>query len=106
MSEKTDGMLRFEAKSVRFFSQLDETMFFSWMDSIDAIHDYAGAGKSIFMWIDEVADNDVRDLIAFFDRYRIDKRQLSALLSDENRHWFAKEEMWWHPEIFGGTEQA
>ena len=106
MSEVTDAMLRFEAKSVRFFAQLDEVMFFKWLDAIDAIHDYAGAGESIFMWVDHPSDEEVRELIAFFHRYHIDKQQLSALLTDDNRSWFADEKMVWHSEIFGRVQSS
>ena len=104
-SEPTDGMVRLEAKSVRFFSQLDEEMFFSWLDSIDAIFDYTGVLESVFMWIDEVSDEDLRSLIAFFHRYRIEKTQLAKLLTEENRDWFADPQMIWHREIFGVDEK-
>ena len=106
MSEVTDDMFRFEARAGPFFAQLDEAMFFKWMDSIDAIYDYAGAGNSIVMWVDQPSDEEIRELIAFFYRYDIDKQQLSALLTDENRSWFGDEKMVWHSEIFGGAQSS
>ena len=103
-SETTNGMFRLEAKSVRFFSQLDEEMFFSWLDTIDAIFDYTGVLASVFMWVDQPSDEDLRNLIAFFERYKIEKGQLAQLLTDENRAWFADEKMVWYREIFGAVE--
>jgi hypothetical protein len=95
-------MIKLELVGVLFFTQRDESNFFSWLADIDCIGAVYGEGRSI---IAEVAlhptDEDLRNLIALFFRYRLDMSLLKMFATSENEHWFSNEKMLWHSMVFG-----
>jgi Domain of unknown function (DUF4279) len=51
---------------------------------------------------DSLSDDDLRELLAIFERYRLDFKPLSAFLSDANRSWFYERKMaYWQQKIWG-----
>lgn len=95
--------MRLEIDELTFYSQKDETNFFAWLKSIDAIEFVRGEGLSIIANVLEpVSDPDLRELIAVLYRYGVDMKQLDHLVNDANREWFAVPGMYWYSRVFGG----
>lgn len=94
-------MIELEAKSVRFFSERDEVFFFTWIDQIPAVSKAYGEGCSIFLCVEEVDDESLRELIALFYRYEVKNlAQLAQFKTDANLSWFFCDEMYWFDEVF------
>ncbi len=90
-------------KDVEYLSSLDEEQFFEWLNKIKCIDDIVGVGDSIKITLNlTVSDENLREMIALFYRYKIDMSQLQKLLTEGNRHWFfEKKESYWHQSVFG-----
>jgi hypothetical protein len=66
---------------VLFYSQADESAFFHFANSINAVKRVEGVGDSILLQVSSrPSQKSLRDLSALFQRYRIsNKAQLQAL---------------------------
>lgn len=97
-------MIKLLAKAVKFRSELDEKMFFSWLYEVSAIANKYGEGTDIILEIksQKISDDDLRELVGLFDRYDVDMRQLSQFLSRDNEKWFKlNTKSYWHKKVFG-----
>ena len=96
-------MIMLVATEVIFFSQGDESAFFSWLTGISCVNEVRGVGKDLQIEIrDEViTDADLRELIALFHRYAIRSSQLARLKTDANAWWFQNAQGYWHRSVFG-----
>ena len=64
------------ADRVRYFHQSDEAMFFAWLDRMEAVSGYDGRGDGLHIRLARrPTDDDLRELLAFHQRYSIDMRQ-------------------------------
>jgi hypothetical protein len=54
-----------------------------------------------------LADNDLRELLALFHRYKIkNMSQLKVFLNETNRPWFYEnKKSYWHKKVFGEKEK-
>lgn len=96
-------MIKLLAKSVRFRSELDERMFFSWVGEVSAIANKYGDETDIILEIrsQKISDDDLRELVGLFDRYDVDMRQLSQFLNQDNEKWFKlNTKSYWHKKVF------
>jgi hypothetical protein len=74
------------ADRVLYFHQSDEAMFFAWLDRMGVVSGYEGRGDGLHIRLGRhPSDEDLRELIAFHQRYGIDMRQLAALRTPQNR---------------------
>ena len=91
-----------ECKKVTFYSQIDETQFFDWLDRVESIVDIRGMGDSIKLMVEEpISDDGLRELLSVFHRYKVEKKQLRQFETNSNRHWFAKNvNAYWHKDVF------
>lgn len=89
--------IKLEAKSVIFYSKLDEECFFFQISKIAAIRRWFGELSSIFIICapPPIDDESLRELTALFFRYGIETAQLDAYLSDANRSWFDHKNAYW-----------
>ena len=90
-------------KRVIYYSQNDELVFFDWLKRIKCIKEIKGIRDELHLhatrWI---SDTGLRDLLAIFERYKIDMKQLAQFSSERNRMWFQDDEKkYWHKKIFG-----
>ena len=83
-----------------FYSSLDETNFFRWLESIDSVRSVAGVGKQLEIEVVEVADGSLRELIALFYRYNLDGRVLAQFETDANSSWFRSAGSYWYGSVF------
>jgi hypothetical protein len=96
-------MMKLVVTAVRYFSQRDEDAFFGWLKQILSVQDVKGAGGDLFITVDErrMTDTDLREFLALFHRYAIDKKPLRSLLSSSNAGWFRDDvDTYWHKDVF------
>ncbi len=86
-------------KSVIFYSQKDEDMFFNWIKNIKCIEKFEGAGNELYLDLVDRPLNyhEVKELIALLYRYKIGMKQLAPFLNEDNKDAFIP----WKKEIFG-----
>lgn len=90
--------------AVQFYCPKDEDAFFEWIKKIDCIDKFSGAGRELYLYIccDDIHDQDLRDLIGLFFRYKINMKQLARFLTDDNKKWFYENKIaFWHKKVFG-----
>jgi hypothetical protein len=90
------------ARSVRFFSKHDEDQFFGWLGKLPCVASYRGQGIDLIVELrsDQVDDEDLRELLALFQRYGVNMAQLARFESDANRQWFKDSSAYWYSKVF------
>src|ERR1700681_2000892 len=85
------------ARRVVFYSMNDEDVFFEWLDRLPCVSHHEGKGESLYIEINQESVNELalRDLLALFHRYDIDKKQLIAFDREEFSQWFRDEKKYW-----------
>jgi hypothetical protein len=91
-------LLSFESPS--FGSEGDESSFFNWLKNFT--HAVGGDYKNIVIHV-EANDDNLRELLAIFDRYDIPMRSLAIFESDGNRFWFKRVGTYWYERVFMDT---
>lgn len=74
-------------KRVIFHSRLDEDIFFDWIKRITCIEKFEGARDELYLdLVDRELDyDDMKDLIALLQRYKIKMDQLALFVNDKNK---------------------
>jgi hypothetical protein len=91
-------------KGVRYCSRKDEDMFFHWIKKIKCINAISGRGRELYLHLakKDLSDQNLRDLLALFNRYNIDMKQLQRFLHEGNKAWFyGNKKGYWHKKVFG-----
>ena len=90
------------ARLVRYFSELDEEMFFVWLDKLDCVSEYHGEGTDLLITLKgkRLDDSSLRELLALFNRYGVDMAQLARFETKENRSWFRDPRSYWYTRVF------
>lgn len=90
------------ATGVIYYHENDETAFFEWLTHIPCVDRFEGQGRDLIVHLSRApTDDDLRELAAFFYRYKIDMSQLARFGSGTNRAWFRDPKMFWHRRVFG-----
>lgn len=98
--------IKLTCKSVYFYSQLDEQYFFAWLQNITSIIKIDGAQDELYLYCKSstIPDQDLRELLALFYRYKIDMKQLTVFLNNKNKMWFFDPPKgYWHRRVFGSN---
>ena len=79
-------------KRVIFYSPIDQDLFFQWIERISAIERFKGVLDEIHLYVEDpnLDYNNLRELVALLDRYKIDMKQLQVFLNDSNKHWLTE----------------
>ena len=86
------------ATSVRYFSQGDEEAFFCWLKRIRCVGEVHGVGRDLLIPLSAAPDDDdLRELIGLFYRYRVDMTQLAVFARSE---WASNPKAFWHRRMF------
>lgn len=94
-------MTEIKCRRVMFYSQGDETAFYSFAQSIPAVRKIDGITDSIILRLrPSCSDRSLRDLIALLFRYKIDMRPLAELKTEKNSVWFCDPQKFWHKKVF------
>lgn len=91
-------------KSTWFYSMLDEEKFFDWVQNIKSITHCNGIGDELYLYCKSsiIPDEDLREIIGLFYRYKIDMKQLTVFLNKKNKKWFFESPKgYWHRRVFG-----
>jgi hypothetical protein len=88
---------------LRYFSQGDEDAFFDWLNGIGCVADVRSVGRQLLISVEEndLPDSDLREIIALFHRYGVEKKPLAQFLTAANAKWFRDEEAYWYRDVFG-----
>jgi hypothetical protein len=86
-----------------YYSQLDETAFFKWLESIAGVLKVVGTpdGLMVSLRSARLSQPALRDLIALHFRYGLPMHALAQFETAENTSWFRAPHMYWHDRIFG-----
>ena len=96
------------AHRLSFFSQTDETAFFHWLGLLKDVAVGRGDGDTIFIDVhsNKIDDEQLRELIALFHRYRIDMRQLLVFENRSNKGWLRAKEAYWYEAVYESAHAA
>ncbi|MBJ3786494.1 hypothetical protein [Devosia sediminis] len=87
-----------------YFSQNDETAMFGWLGRITIVRDVTGEGRDLIIRLKRApTDNQLRDLLALFFRYKMDMTPLAVLRTAKNESWFSDHDSYWFDGVFGQT---
>lgn len=95
-------------KKVIFYSQKDEDVFFEWIKKIKCIEHFEGVCDELYLNLiqRQLTDDELRDIIALFYRYKIDIKQLQRFVNEENKEWLCgKPYGYWHTRMFGNKKK-
>ncbi len=89
-------------KKVYFYSQLDEDMFFTWIKNISCIRHFEGSGDELYLDLVDraLSYEDMKDIIAFLYRYKIDMSQLQSFVNQANESAVLP----WKKQIYKNTK--
>ena len=105
MSKK---IVTLHAKRVTYFSPGDENAFFHWLALLKDVSRVSGHGDTLEIAVASVAidDDQLRELIALFHRYRIDMRQLSVFENPQNQSWLRNKRAYWYDAMYEAVPLA
>jgi hypothetical protein len=84
-----------------YFSAGDEQAFFDWLQSISCVRSVGGHLRDIHITLKRAPnDNQLRELIALFYRYRMNMKGLAVFRTSQNAKWFDQEGKFWHSRVF------
>lgn len=75
---------------LRFYTPLDEDNFFEWLKKISCIKEVKGMGRELHLHIRSlnISNEDLLNLMAIFDRYKFDQKQLKIFMNKNNASFF------------------
>ena len=90
-------------RKVKFYCQKDKEAFFEWIQKLEFIERAYEDNKDIILelcngYFDQF---EIRELIALFRRYKINKKELQKVLRPQNRRWFLDRKAYWYKGVFG-----
>ena len=90
-------------KKVIFYFQKDEDAFFEWLKKIKCLDHTSAARDELYLHIKKknISDDDLRNLIGLFYRYKVNMKQLQIFLNETNKEWFrGKPKGFWYKRVF------
>jgi hypothetical protein len=95
------------ATGVTYYHPNDETAFFEWLDRMECVDNYRGQLRDLFITLKRSPTKyDLRELVAFFFRYKIDMAQLARFETKANREWLRDPQKYWYEQMFGEGKYA
>ena len=91
-------------KRVYYYSPTDKELFFEWISRIPSIKSFEGVHDELHLFVEnsEIPDQDLREIISMFYRYKIDMKQLQIFLNPKNKSWFhGTGRGYWYKKVFG-----
>lgn len=98
-----DTTIQLTCKSIWYYSQIDEDLFFEWINRIPSIIGTQFAGDILYLKIksNNIPDDHLRELLALFYKYKINMSQLKVFLNNNNKNWFFDNpNSYWHKKVF------
>lgn len=97
-----NGSLTITVTGPWFYSAGDEDAFFSWLNSVASVWAVGGVGTDLEITLASrrLSQRDLREILAIFHRYALDKRVLKQF--DRARlAWFRDPKAYWYTDVFG-----
>jgi len=96
------GAVQITVSCPRFMSAKDEHAFFSWLRSLPSVRTVRGTGMDLRITVAtrHLSQRDLRELLAIFHRYGVDKRVLAEFDRLELK-WFRDPKAYWFAGVFG-----
>jgi hypothetical protein len=96
------SVVELKVQPLSFFSRLDESAFFSWLDQIACVLSYEGRGDALYVKISnkKLDEYALRELIALLYRYDRNMEQLAVFNLKEFESWFPDKQKYWHKAVF------
>lgn len=92
----------FTIKLPKFYSQIDENTFFSWLKSIESVGHLKGRNVYLDIEIREtISELCFYELLSVLRRYRIRYDNLKYLENDDNKSWLRDEDAYWYEKLYG-----
>ena len=90
-------------KESTYYSQADEDAFYDRLNNLRCVKAIKGASDGLHVTLfRSPTDMQLRELVALLYRYGLDMTPLTALRTEKNEAWFAKNrETFWHDRVFG-----
>lgn len=97
-----DQVVVLMCKKVKFYSGLDEEFFFEWIEKISRISEVKGVADTICLYVvnKRISDEDFRNLIILFYRYRISLKPLEVFLTKNNEHIYYEFRSTYHINMY------
>jgi hypothetical protein len=91
-----------------YFSAKDEELFFLWLNSIPSVVAVRGVLNTleISLTTKRISQRDLRELLALFHRYAIDKSVLAQFDRPQLTTWFRDPEAYWYADVFGKPRRS
>lgn len=96
-------------KQVSYGSPMDEDVFFEWISRIESIIKWDGIRDELYLYFKNkrINNQNLREIIALFYRYKIEMKQLVIFLNKDNEQWFqGNKKAYWHKRVFGSTKKS
>lgn len=85
-----------------FYTPKDESVFFEWLKSINAIVSLRGVVRELEIEIDDkISESEFYELLGLFRRYKICYKKLRKLENDDNSSWLRSKKAYWHKKLYG-----
>ena len=87
----------------RYYSQLDENAFFSWLQSISGVVRVVGTPEGLVVTLrsKRISQAALRDLLALHFRYGLPMDALAQFETAENKSWFRSRQAYWYAKVLG-----
>jgi hypothetical protein len=91
-----------KATGIRFASVQDEAAFFGWLQKLPCVSGVQGKGDTLHIRVvsSKVDETALRELLALFNRYSIDMKQLLVFDKEEFSHWLHDKQAYWYKSVF------
>lgn len=99
--EMESETVRLSCGGTRFGSCLDEKHLFTWAEELSCFERWDS--DTMVLRTGDISEEELRELLALFWRYRIPMRQLAQFETDSNRHWFSSPTTYWYGQVFEGN---
>lgn len=96
-------------KRVAYYGLTDKELFFHWICMLSSVHHINGDGDELYLVLksDQLNEQHIMELLAFFKRYAIDLRQIRPLLNETNQAYFMKKKSaFWYKPLFGTDDKT
>lgn len=76
-------------KNVTFYSPVDESFFYKWIQNISIIERVEPSAENMLFHLksNDISVLDLDRLVGLFARYAIDTKQLRIFLNEKNKPW-------------------
>lgn len=102
--KKRNNIYRLVYHSPKFYSHLDQDMFFEWCKRIKCIDSTINESGEVLIFLEKksLSAKNLLELIFLFRRYEIQMMQLRPYVTEKNSAWLKQnKQAYWYEPLFG-----